>query len=313
MPPPLPRVTDRAHRTASAEQHGAGVPGVVGDPRAAAGGRSDVRAGSTRSVPSGPTFLGGAHYARPTRRLSPIPRHPVPATMTRKRGHQRPALNKDCTGQRWVCEPAEGRDPRRSHVSRGPPRASSPYRSDEERGAIMDEFDPPRVIIRFHSHVEVPERAADVLRSRIRRAGGSWWRSTARWAPPARLHRARPATAARAPGACRASGSHLSRGAARSVLRRACAGSEGSGVGGEAPSGNGPRCAPSRSRWWVRTRSSTSPIDPRNTNQDYLDAAPTGIDARYAWAFPGGDGAGQRIVDLERGGPSTTKTSPHTV
>jgi hypothetical protein len=41
--------------------------------------------------------------------------------------------------------------------------------------------------------------------------------------------------------------------------------------------------------------------DPRNTNQDYLDAAPTGIDARYAWTFTGGDGAGQRIVDLERG------------
>ena len=41
--------------------------------------------------------------------------------------------------------------------------------------------------------------------------------------------------------------------------------------------------------------------DPRATNQDYLDAAPTGIDARYAWTFTGGDGAGQRVVDMERG------------
>ena len=41
--------------------------------------------------------------------------------------------------------------------------------------------------------------------------------------------------------------------------------------------------------------------DPRATNQDYLDAAPTGIDARYAWTFAGGDGAGQRVVDIERG------------
>ena len=41
--------------------------------------------------------------------------------------------------------------------------------------------------------------------------------------------------------------------------------------------------------------------DPRSTNQGYLDAAPTGIDARYAWDFTGGDGAGIGFVDLERG------------
>lgn len=41
--------------------------------------------------------------------------------------------------------------------------------------------------------------------------------------------------------------------------------------------------------------------DPRAVNQGYLDPAPDGIDAEYAWNFPGGDGAGQRIVDLERG------------
>jgi len=41
--------------------------------------------------------------------------------------------------------------------------------------------------------------------------------------------------------------------------------------------------------------------DPRSRNQGYLNAAPTGIDARYAWGFPGGDGAGAHIVDIEQG------------
>jgi hypothetical protein len=35
--------------------------------------------------------------------------------------------------------------------------------------------------------------------------------------------------------------------------------------------------------------------------QDYLDVAPGGIDARYAWTVPGGDGAGQTIIDIEQG------------
>jgi serine protease len=41
--------------------------------------------------------------------------------------------------------------------------------------------------------------------------------------------------------------------------------------------------------------------DPRSVNQGYLDPAPDGIDAEYAWGFAGGDGAGQRFIDLERG------------
>jgi hypothetical protein len=35
--------------------------------------------------------------------------------------------------------------------------------------------------------------------------------------------------------------------------------------------------------------------------QGYLDAAVTGIDARYAWTVPGGGGAGVNIIDIERG------------
>lgn len=41
--------------------------------------------------------------------------------------------------------------------------------------------------------------------------------------------------------------------------------------------------------------------DPLNTNQGYLDPAPDGINARYAWTFPGGDGTGIGFVDLEQG------------
>ncbi len=41
--------------------------------------------------------------------------------------------------------------------------------------------------------------------------------------------------------------------------------------------------------------------DPRSTNQGYLDPAPDGIDAEYAWTRPGGDGLGVGFVDLEQG------------
>ena len=35
--------------------------------------------------------------------------------------------------------------------------------------------------------------------------------------------------------------------------------------------------------------------------QGYLNQQPEGIDARYAWGFPGGDGTGQALVDIEQG------------
>jgi hypothetical protein len=37
------------------------------------------------------------------------------------------------------------------------------------------------------------------------------------------------------------------------------------------------------------------------TEQHYLDPAPEGIDARYAWTQPGGRGAGWRVIDIEQG------------
>jgi hypothetical protein len=41
--------------------------------------------------------------------------------------------------------------------------------------------------------------------------------------------------------------------------------------------------------------------DPRSANQGYLDAAPDGIDAEYAWTIAGGDGTGIGFVDMEQG------------
>jgi hypothetical protein len=41
--------------------------------------------------------------------------------------------------------------------------------------------------------------------------------------------------------------------------------------------------------------------DPRSSNQGYLDAAPAGIDARWAWANAAADGASVGFVDLEQG------------
>ncbi len=41
--------------------------------------------------------------------------------------------------------------------------------------------------------------------------------------------------------------------------------------------------------------------DPRSVFQGYLDPAPDGVDAEYAWGVTGGDGAGQALVDLEWG------------
>jgi serine protease len=41
--------------------------------------------------------------------------------------------------------------------------------------------------------------------------------------------------------------------------------------------------------------------NPRAQFEGYIDKAPGGIDAKFAWGFPGGDGAGTNVVDLERG------------
>ncbi len=45
-----------------------------------------------------------------------------------------------------------------------------------------------------------------------------------------------------------------------------------------------------------------APASPNFTSrQGYLNAAPVGVDARYAWRFPGGRGSNVRVIDLEWG------------
>ncbi|QRK12436.1 S8 family serine peptidase [Archangium violaceum] len=46
------------------------------------------------------------------------------------------------------------------------------------------------------------------------------------------------------------------------------------------------------------------------SRQGYLDAAPRGIDARYAWTVLGGSGSGVRIVDVESGWNTTHEDMP---
>ena len=48
--------------------------------------------------------------------------------------------------------------------------------------------------------------------------------------------------------------------------------------------------------------------DTFNGTQNYLDAAPTGIDARWAWTQPNGEGAGVGVIDLEQGWFRATRT-----
>jgi len=47
-----------------------------------------------------------------------------------------------------------------------------------------------------------------------------------------------------------------------------------------------------------------------DTRQGYLDAAPGGIDARHAWTWPGGAGAGVKLVDVEGGWTSAHEDLP---
>ncbi|WP_280370967.1 S8 family peptidase [Nocardia wallacei] len=50
----------------------------------------------------------------------------------------------------------------------------------------------------------------------------------------------------------------------------------------------------------VRAQSDAPPVTPEFTvRQGYLDAAPNGIDARWAWTRTGGQGTGVRVVDIE--------------
>ena len=52
-------------------------------------------------------------------------------------------------------------------------------------------------------------------------------------------------------------------------------------------------------QWAASDPAPTTPL--YEAEQGYLNAAPLGVDARYAWTVPGGNGAGVRFVDIEGG------------
>lgn len=164
----------------------------------------------------------------------------------------------------------------------------------------MDEFDPPRVILRFYSNIEVPEDAAAALakshpprwRRLVEQVGNFTLTPVFDLVDAGRL-RELQAKAQRRDPSYRAE-----------PLDRF--------FHVDAPDAKDLEALAKQLREWAIVRSvevetiGPDPLvndldDPRATNQDYLDPAPTGIDARYAWTITGGDGVGQRIVDLERG------------
>lgn len=54
-----------------------------------------------------------------------------------------------------------------------------------------------------------------------------------------------------------------------------------------------------------------SPVTPLYVDQQgYLDPAPVGVNARFGWSYPGGDGAGVRVVDVEGGWQVTHEDLP---
>ena len=65
------------------------------------------------------------------------------------------------------------------------------------------------------------------------------------------------------------------------------------------PLGNS--AAPSQQRQQPRAATVQPNDDPQFANQAYLKSSDRGINAEYAWGFPGGDGAGQRVIDVEAG------------
>ncbi len=54
-----------------------------------------------------------------------------------------------------------------------------------------------------------------------------------------------------------------------------------------------------------REKTATDPVDASDDThaalEGFLNPAPAGVDARWAWSLPGGDGAGMHFVDLEQG------------
>ena len=161
---------------------------------------------------------------------------------------------------------------------------------------------PPRVVVKFHDHVQLPyNRTAAAQLGRIE--GAAWDRLAAKYKGIALV----PLFASQTPEQI------------RSLTERAGATDRSyrppnllAYFAIQVPAGaDAAEIAKTVSQWssvaqaYVEPGPVPPPVtpadDPRSGNQGYLDSAPDGIDAEYAWGFAGGDGAGQGLVDLEWG------------
>lgn len=160
----------------------------------------------------------------------------------------------------------------------------------------------PRVIVKFHEHVQLPyTRSAGARLEELE--GGAWRRLAEQYTGIALV-----------PLFTSKSAEEIRRLAekARATDRSARPPDLTSYFAIELPAGaNAEDIVKTVSQWssvalaYVEPKPEPPPVtpadDPRNTNQGYLDPSPDGIDAEYAWGYAGGDGAGQGLVDLEWG------------
>jgi subtilase family protein len=162
---------------------------------------------------------------------------------------------------------------------------------------------PTRVIVKFHEHVQLPYTR--IAGARLQEIEGDAWRQLSEQYQGIALV---PLFASRSADEIRGLVEK-----ARAIDRSARPADLTAYFAIEVPSGaNAEDIAKSVSRWSsvalayvepgpVPPPAVTPADDPRSPNQGYLDPAPDGVNAEYAWGFPGGDGAGLGLVDLEWG------------
>jgi serine protease len=166
----------------------------------------------------------------------------------------------------------------------------------------MDELQAPRVIVRFHDNVKVKDANHPVM-SLMESEPGLWRKLVSEFGDV----RLKPAITTMKPDEIR---KLQSKAAERDPLYVPAAFDNFFEVEGDKVEDLSAFAAALR-RWpALRSveveRGGPPPLvnaanDPLAANQGYLDAAPAGVNARFAWTIAGGDGAGQDVVDVEGG------------
>lgn len=159
-----------------------------------------------------------------------------------------------------------------------------------------------RVAVKFHDHVQIPHGADGAVMERLQL--GAWERLRNEY-PDTELHPMYPwlnaeRAAALVDEATRRDPAYRAPTLLNWYLAEVPAGADAEAIARELSSWPGVETAyvePGP----VPPPSVNAADDPRSVNQGYLDPAPDGIDAEYAWTVAGGDGTGQRLVDMEWG------------